>query len=266
MRLSIITISFNNLAGLQRTVASVTAQTWHDWECIVVDGGSSDGTQQWLSGLHQPALRWISEPDGGVYDAQNKGIRMAKGDYCFFLNAGDVFCTDDVLERMFVEEECRGDILYGNEVVVDAAGKRVGYCKGVEHPTFLDLYLSCMKHQATFIHRDMFARYGCYDDTLQIVADWEWFFRVIAFHNEVTLLYRDVDVSLFENTGISYHVPDLCAAERQTVLDRYMSRRMQEDYILWAHYPHLRKAAGDRLLEKILRCVNKMAKKKMRIL
>lgn len=264
MRLSIITITYNNLFGLQRTVVSVMAQTWHDWELIVVDGGSSDGTQAWLNELHMPAIRWISETDKGVYDAQNKGIRMATGDYCFFLNAGDVFCTADVLERMFAQQ-CTADILYGNEVVVDASGKRVGYCKGVERPAFLDLYLSCMKHQATFIRREMFARYGTYDDTLQIVADWEWFFRVIGFHNEVTLLYRDVDISLFENTGISYHAPELCATERQVVLDHYMSRRMQEDYILWAHYPHLRKIVGDKLLERVLRFVNKVAKKKKRM-
>lgn len=265
MQLSIITITYNNLAGLQRTLASVVSQTWHDWELIVVDGGSSDGTQAWLNELHMPAIRWISETDKGVYDAQNKGIRMATGNYCFFLNAGDIFCSNDVLQRMFADNPV-ADILYGNELVVDASGKRVGYCKGVEQPAFLDLYLSCMKHQATFIRREMFERYGCYDDTLRIVSDFDWFFRVIAFHNEVTLLYRDVDISLFENTGISYHAPGLCAAERQVVLDRYMSRRMQEDYILWAHYPHLRKIAGNKFWEGILRCVNKIAKKKNRML
>lgn len=261
MRLSIITITYNNLFGLQRTVVSVMAQTWHDWELIVVDGGSSDGTQAWLNELHMPAFRWISETDKGVYDAQNKGIRIATGDYCFFLNAGDIFCSNDVLQRMFADNPV-ADILYGNEVVVDASGKRVGYCKGVEQPRFVDLYNSCMKHQASFIHRSLFELYGAYDESLRIVADFDWFFRVIAFHDEVSLCYRDVDVSFFENTGLSYHAPELCRQERQLVLDRYMSCRLQADYAVYGRYPHLAKYKGEKIVALLLRVANRWLKYK----
>lgn len=110
------------------------------------------------------------------------------------------------------------DILYGNEVIVDGASQRVGIARGVENPTFVDLYNSCMKHQASFIRRSLFDKYGMYDADMRICSDFDWFFRVIAFHNEVTLQYKDVDIAYFENTGLSYHSPELCAKERQQIL------------------------------------------------
>lgn len=290
MRLSVITITYNNLSGLQKTARSVVAQRYADMEWIVVDGGSTDGTPEWLAQVANEgvisvgagvakgmtdegkgnfcvkdlgAFRFVSEPDKGVYDAQNKGIGMANGEYCFFLNAGDCFAGEDVLEQLLAEP-VDADIVYGNEVVVDAEGRHVDYCRGVENPSFVDLYNSCMKHQATLIRRALFERYGVYDSTLRICADWDWFFRVIAFHDEVSLCYRDVDVSLFENTGVSYHSPELCKRERQTVLDRYMSHRLQRDYAVLGRYPRIVRLAktGRRIwVEWLLRVANRLAKR-----
>lgn len=290
MRLSVITITYNNLSGLQKTARSVVAQRYADMEWIVVDGGSTDGTPEWLaqvangglisggagtasSGTDEGygnlgvkdlgAFRFVSEPDEGVYDAQNKGIGMAKGEFCFFLNAGDSFCRADVLERLLAEP-VEADIVYGNEVVVDAEGKRVGYCKGVKNPGFVDLYNSCMKHQATLIRRALFERYGEYDSSLRICADWEWFFRVIGFRDEVRLCYRDVDVAWFENTGLSYHSPELCRRERQEILDRYMSKRLQQDYAVYGRYPRivrLTKTGRRTWVEWLLRAANRLARR-----
>lgn len=266
MNLSIISITYNNLGGLKRTVESVMGQNYRDWELIVVDGGSTDGTKGWLedkaneinSNDMSKRFRFVSEPDSGIYNAQNKGIGLAKGEYCYFLNAGDVFCNDYVLEKMILGAQA--DIIYGNEIIVDARGNKVEVCKGVENPTFLDLYMSCMKHQATFIRRSLFEKYGVYDESLRIVADWEWFFRVLAYHDDITLQYKDVDVSLFENTGMSYHSPELCRTERQLVLDRYMSRREQADYAIFSKYPRLRKANSSAWGRFALRLINKFAK------
>lgn len=258
---SIITITYNNLDGLRRTADSVSAQTYRDMEWIVVDGGSTDGTKEWLDNaqwtMHNAHI--LSEPDKGVYDAQNKGVRLAKGEFCFFLNAGDSFCRADVLERMMAMP-LDADIVYGNEVVVDAEGKRVGYCKGVENPGFVELYNSCMKHQATFIRRALFEKYGEYDSSLRICADWEWFFRVIGFHDEVRLCYRDVDVAWFENTGLSYHNPELCRRERQEILDRYMSKRLQQDYAVLGRYPRIAKMSFQRLPRLLARIANRLLK------
>lgn len=302
-----------------KTAESVARQSYRDFEWVIVDGDSTDGTKAYLEALRRSGacfvgekenrasvvrkdssacsaevdrlclpevIRIVSEPDKGVYDAQNKGIRLATGDYCFFLNAGDCFCGAEVLALMSGSMEGKEDyervcgcgereegigsvrgesgaglpIVYGNEVVVDVMGKRVDYCRGVENPSFVDLYNSCMKHQATFIPRALFVQYGDYDISLRICADWEWFFRVIAFHDEVRLVYKDVDVSLFENTGLSYHNPDLCRHERQQVLDRYMSQRLQRDYVVLGRYVHITKLQEQRIPTLLLRIANRLLK------
>ena len=315
MKLSIITITYNNAEGLRKTLASVTSQTFHDFEHIIVDGGSTDGSVEIIEAYAsdmarmasgsilmgsdgdfvavdsqdstlangaqphevtqpaastQPSIKWISEKDKGVYDAQNKGITMARGEYCYFLNAGDTFCANDVLEKVFSPNNLIAslphhlitapDIIYGNEVIVDGEGKAVGLARGVENPSFVDLYNSCMKHQASFIRRDLFDRFGMYDANMRICSDFDWFFRVIAFHDEVTLQYKDVDIAYFENTGLSYHSPELCARERQQILDRYMSKRMQRDYQILCNYPRLSRVGDNKMMRLLLRIVNRLLK------
>ena len=291
MKLSIITITYNNAEGLRKTLASVASQTFRDFEHIIVDGGSTDDSveiireytsangaqgggcqtgQKSQTGRTKecPQIRWISEKDKGIYDAQNKGIRLAHGEYCYFLNAGDTFCADDVLERMFSPNSLIAsspltstpDILYGNEIIVDGNGQRVGIARGVENPNFVDLYNSCMKHQASFIRRSLFDKYGMYDADMRICSDFDWFFRVIAFHDDVTLQYKDVDIAYFENTGLSYHAPELCAKERQQILDRYMSKRMQRDYAVLGKYPRLSRVGENKMVKLLLRIANKLLK------
>ena len=299
MKLSIITINYNNAEGLRKTLESITSQTFHDFEHIIVDGGSTDGSvdiiRQYadneairLEGykairpenskadnlasspnhlITSSPITWISEKDRGVYDAQNKGIRLAHGEYCYFLNAGDTFCADDVLERMFSPNSLitsspnrLPDILYGNEIIVDGNGQRVGIARGVKNPTFVDLYNSCMKHQASFIHRSLFGKYGMYDADMRICSDFDWFFCVIAFHDEVSLQYKDIDIAYFENTGLSYHNPELCAKERQQVLDRYMSKRMQRDYAVLGRYSRLSRLEDNKIVRLLLKVANRLLK------
>ena len=302
MKLSIITITYNNAEGLRKTLASVASQTFRDFEHIIVDGGSTDGsveiirqyadseairlegykaTRQEKNGKADDTLPnrpiasspnrheicWISEKDRGVYDAQNKGFHLAHGEYCYFLNAGDTFCADDVLERMFSPNSLipsspnrLPDILYGNEIIVDGNGQRVGIARGVKNPTFVDLYNSCMKHQASFIRCSLFDKYGMYDVDMRICSDFDWFFRVIAFHDDVTLQYKDVNIAYFENTGLSYHSPELCTHERQQILDRYMSKRMQRDYAMLGKYPRLSRVGENKIVNLLLRVANKLLK------
>ena len=302
MKLSIITITYNNAEGLRRTIQSVQSQTFRDFEHIIVDGRSTDGsvevireyadneaigpegykaTRQEKNGKADDTLPnrpiasspnrheicWISEKDRGVYDAQNKGIRLAHGEYCYFLNAGDTFCNEHVLELIFKPLTFNlspltstPDILYGNEIIVDGNGQRVGIARGVENPSFVDLYNSCMKHQASFIRRSLFDKYGMYDADMRICSDFDWFFRVIAFHDDVTLQYKDVDIAYFENTGVSYHSPELCARERQQILDRYMTKRMQRDYLLLGKYPRLSRVGENKIVKLLLRIANRLVK------
>ena len=312
MQLSIITINYNNAEGLRKTLASVAAQTYRDFEHIIVDGGSTDGSVKIIEAYAsdmahmasgsvlmgsngdfvavdsqdstlangaqphevtqpaastQPSIKWISEKDKGVYDAQNKGIAIAQGEYCYFLNAGDTFCNEHVLELIFKPLTFNlspltstPDILYGNEIIVDGNGQRVGIARGVENPSFVDLYNSCMKHQASFIRRELFDKYGMYDAAMRICSDFDWFFRVIAFHDDVTLQYMDVDIAYFENTGLSYHAPELCAKERQQILNRYMSKLLQRDYAVLGKYPRLSRVGENKMVKLLLRIANKLLK------
>ena len=239
-KLSIITINYNNAGGLQKTLESVRSQTFIDYEQIVIDGGSTDNSAEIIKNheLRIKNFQWASEKDNGVYHAQNKGILRAQGEYCLFLNSGDCFCNEKVLEAIFSQNP-NTDIIWGNLIVVDDKGNKVDICKGKGHITFLDIYSSIIKHQASFIKRDLFEKFGLYDDSLKIVADWAFFFKTVGFNN-VSLLYANVDIACFENNGISYNNPQLCEMERQSVLDQYMPRIMQEDYSLLQKYRGIR--------------------------
>ena len=122
MKVSIITIAYNNLEGLKDTYESIRRQTFSDYEWLVVDGGSTDGTKQFLEEHDSELAFWCSEPDKGVYNAQNKGTRHAKGEYCIYMNSGDSFFADDVLEKVF-DSQMDADIIYGNWMLVFQGGK-----------------------------------------------------------------------------------------------------------------------------------------------
>jgi glycosyltransferase involved in cell wall biosynthesis len=112
MKLSIITINYNNKAGLQKTIDSVICQTWKDYEWIIIDGGSTDGSKELIEQYQQHFAYWCSEPDKGVYNAMNKGVEHAHGMYVSFMNSGDVFHDGDVLANVF-SKALHGDILIG---------------------------------------------------------------------------------------------------------------------------------------------------------
>ncbi|MFZ3274524.1 MAG: glycosyltransferase, partial [Lutibacter sp.] len=99
MLLSIITINFNNLEGLKKTMASVLGQTWKEFEYIIIDGGSTDGSAAYIESQSQHLNYWVSESDKGIYNAMNKGIKVAHGEYLLFLNSGDEFYDLEVLEK-----------------------------------------------------------------------------------------------------------------------------------------------------------------------
>ena len=170
MKVSIITITYNNLEGLKRTYESIHRQTFDDYEWLVIDGGSTDGTKQFLEEHDNELAFWCSEPDKGVYNAQNKGTIYAKGEYCIYMNSGDSFYADDVLEKVF-EKDIDADVIYGGWELVFEDGKKV---EG-NVPEVADLayfFDDNMCHQAMLIKREaVLAR--PYDESFPIYADWE---------------------------------------------------------------------------------------------
>jgi glycosyltransferase involved in cell wall biosynthesis len=227
IKLSIITINYNNYDGLQKTIESVISQGFRDFEFIIIDGGSSDKSTELIRNYSDNITYWISEPDNGIYNAMNKGILQAHGEYCFFLNSGDYFVNKRVLESVF-SNEFNEDVLFGN-LLVCLNGKLIGKNTGKDNLTFLDIYSSSIKHQSSFIRRQLFDKFGYYNENLKIISDWEFFIKTLGFGG-ATYKYLDIDISIFDNDGISNNSKELVVAERNAVLDKYIPSMMRPDY------------------------------------
>lgn len=199
-KVSIITINLNNKAGLEKTIKSVIEQTYIDFEYIVVDGGSEDGSVDSIQQNKDKITRWISEKDSGRYNAMNKGIGMANGEYCLFLNSGDYLVNSEIIAKVFKEEKGQ-DILYG-ELIFDFGKGRKDIAK---LPVKLDvpyLYNDNIWHPATFIKRVLFHQAGGYNEKYKIAADYDFFFNVIGI-KKVNCLYLPFPVSVYDTMGLS---------------------------------------------------------------
>ena len=239
MKLSIITINRNNAAGLEKTMRSVAAQTFKGFEYIVVDGASTDGSVEVIKELEAEIahLQWVSEPDSGIYNAMNKGIRMASGDYIQILNSGDCLAADDVAEKMLksLEEKGSPSVLYGNMVKCYPDGSRfVDKSFAGREITLLDMYRGTLNHDPAYIRRELFERYGYYDENLKIVSDWKWYLQAIIFGGEKPQ-YTDIEVTLFDMLGISETNKELNQSERRQVLDQLLPKAVLADYEQYAY-------------------------------
>ena len=238
MILSIITINYNDAIGLQKTLTSTLSQTCTDFEHVIVDGASPDNSVEVIEkyAAEAPAkgikVTWISEKDKGIYNAMNKGIKMAAGEYVEILNAGDILASDDVVEKMYkaLEEKNYPELLYGNMTKVSADGKVIGKSKETPY-SFLNYFISTLNHDCAYIKRSLFGddRYGLYDEELKIVSDWKWYTEAIGL-GTVYPVYVDIDVTIFDATGISEINLAKRNEERAKVLKTITPPAVWEDY------------------------------------
>ena len=234
MKLSIITINRNNATGLEKTMQSVAAQTFKEFVYIVVDGASTDGSVAVIKKLEPEFthLKWVSEPDSGIYNAMNKGIHMASGDYIQILNSADCLAAEDVVERMLdaLEKASCPSILYGNMIKCFPDGRKmVDKSFSGQEITMLGMYTGTLNHDSAYIRRELFEKYGYYDENLKIVSDWKWYMQAVILGDEQPQ-YVDVDVTLFDMTGISETNLDLCKKERKKELDQMLPKAILADY------------------------------------
>lgn len=279
MKLSIITINFNNSEGLERTLNSLLEQSYQGFEHIIVDGGSTDGSVDIIKRYVQKAesqetrvksVVWTSEKDKGIYNAMNKGIEIALGrrivdsfnrseqredknkvlpDYIQILNSGDILAAPDVTAKMIAAlndemirlrlneplslNDGKIDILYGNMIKKDyTTGKVIGKSGEVEY-SLRQYYSGTMNHDCCYIRRDLFETYGLYDEHLKIVSDWKWFLQVIGL-GHVKPVYVDIDVTIFDASGISESNLDLRNRERKSVLEEVLPPAVLADYDKYA--------------------------------
>ena len=314
IKLSIITINYNNAEGLKKTLASVAAQTYPNIEHIIVDGGSTDGSvdvireyAEQVKGerlevkgqenskannqastpytihhtLTKHTVLWISEPDKGIYNAMNKGIEIALGkrvvnddhtsspianspspialiDYIQILNSGDILAADDVTERMFqamgngqwaidnennrqspIANSPQIPIFYGNMIKEWPDGRCMkDTCGGGDYTpeSFYYFYRGTLNHDCAYIRKDLFEKYGLYNEEMKICSDWEWYVRAIVLGGEKTV-YTNIDVTVFDMTGISESNgknKDIILKERREYLESILPASVLRDYDMYS--------------------------------
>lgn len=218
-KISIITINYNNLNGLKRTLESIVNQTWQEFEYIVIDGGSTDGSAEYIESQSKNIDYWVSEPDSGIYNAMNKGIAKATGEYLLFLNSGDHLYNEEVLENnnKYIENY---DLVYFDVQIVGQ-----GISKIVSHPDklrFFYFYINGLNHQSVLIRKELFQTVGLYDENLKIVSDWKFFILALFIHN-CTYINISKIFSTYYLDGISTQLMNIHLNERNQVLNKYFS-------------------------------------------
>ena len=239
MTLSIITINRNNAQGLKKTMQSVVSQTSKDLEYIVVDGASTDESVEVIKHFaEQRDIRWVSERDKGIYNAMNKGIGMAQGEYVMILNSGDYLASPQVVDEMgkALVANNRPDILYGNMLKIWPDGKTQRDRQLRDDYSLFDFYNGTLNPDGTYIRRSLFAQYGPFDESLKICSDWAWMLKTVGM-NGVKPLHVDLDTLYFDMTGVSEggeRSRQTIRNERQQVLSQTLPAAVLEDYDRYA--------------------------------
>ncbi|AWG25930.1 glycosyltransferase family 2 protein [Flavobacterium kingsejongi] len=220
LKLSIITINYNNEEGLKKTIDSIVNQSWQEFEYIVIDGGS-DAAEVALIENCPRVDYWVSETDNGVYNAMNKGIRQATGDFIIFMNSGDYFYKDNVLENTKCHFTAENNIIYGNSVYFNATGYRREETPPVEL-SFHYMMNFGINHQASFIRRELFHEHFFYNEEYKICSDWEFFIYTIC-HKSVSYLHTNSFICYYDFSGISADPKNLDTyyEERQKTIEKF---------------------------------------------
>lgn len=227
MKVSIITINLNDKIGLQQTIESVDKQTFDDYEFIVIDGNSTDGSVELIKENEKIITQWISESDSGIYNAMNKGIKLSKGEYLYFLNAGDRLYSHNTLKDL-LENNNNEAFICGNFYTESKSTTTLETPYRNRDWTFslYDIYSTYLCHQAFLIHKQNFEKYGLYSEDLRITADWELFLVAIGQHNE-KVIYKDVDVVIYNLEGLSSTIGGKAIyAEKKKVAQRRLSSQV----------------------------------------
>lgn len=253
IKLTIITINYNNNIGLIKTIESVINQTWTDFEFIIIDGGSTDESLATIRKYEKHINYWVSEKDRGIYDALNKGIQLARGTYVNFMNSGDFFFNNTILEEIHHKFKESIGVLYGDSFYFN----QEGYDRVEKTPSqlsFSHFFNSGINHQASFIKRELFFKYFMYNIEYKICSDWEFFIYVLCKKNETyehlqkTICYYDFSgiSAVSENLHLYYQERELIMKKHfplfyddfvsyNTLVDRRIKKvfRISKNKILW---------------------------------
>lgn len=260
-KFSIITINYNNKEGLKRTIESVVNQSFKDFEYIIIDGGSTDGSVEIIKDCADRVDYWVSEPDNGIYHAMNKGILQAHGEYLNFMNSGDCFHDIFVLEWV-VTQGFKEEIAIGSVCCIGLDVIKKTLCDDF---SMMDLYRNHPPHQAAFVKKKLFID-NLFDESFKLVSDWSFFIDCLILKN---CSYRSLDriIADYDMGGVSTVESHLLKDEEKAALQKFFPERVLKDYETYKYadsplldlIPELNKTAGFhqlifKLVRLLLRC------------
>ena len=217
---SIITINFNNKEGLKKTIDSVFAQSFQDYEYIIIDGGSTDGSKELIElyamkdDFKKHVTYWCSEPDDGIYNAMNKGISHAKGNFINMMNSGDCLKENTLSSLSNIATQHKNEILYGAVNFIEKGHFILTYGKSAEN-----IKDGMIPHQSCFVPHSIYERYGSYDESLKIASDYDKF--LCFYMNGEKFFYTSLIIADYDREGISSTQEELHIKEKIAVQKRY---------------------------------------------
>lgn len=232
MKLSIITINYNDGEGLRKTLESVAGQTCRNFEYIVVDGGSSDNSLEVIKEFSDIIDKWVSESDRGIYNAMNKGVGMASGEYCLFLNSGDSLHSDRVIQNVLpcIKDQ---DIYFGelHNIWGSRGCKDFKFCHWSLNRdiTLQTIFEGAIPHAGSFIRKSLMIKYP-YREDMKICSDRDFFVKALIIDNCSYSPLSEV-VCDFDMSGISSSSDQLLAKENLQILDELFPPRVVSDYV-----------------------------------
>lgn len=253
MKLSIITVNLNNRDGLKRTIDSVISQTFTDYEWIVIDGGSTDGSRELLEQYSFHFAYWCSEPDKGIYNAMNKGIAHAKGEWLQFLNSGDYYYSQNTLSQVF-STSFQSDIVYGD--VMYFWDEKKSICNYPPKISFYDIATLGINHQATFFRSCIFQG-NHYDETYNIYADWALDMKL--FFEDYSFQHIDQIIVYYDGKGISSSNSYVMEKEKKRVFQENIPNYLKNDIALILDYNSLQKNIKEKNSHKTYRLIYSIA-------
>lgn len=204
MRVSIVTVCLNAEREIEKTILSVINQTYSDLEYIVIDGGSTDGTKDIIHKYQDRIAHFISEPDKGIYDAMNKGVDLATGDWINFMNAGDCFVNENVIANVAPALQDGHDVVFGNTIMVN--GRHMKLSKGKLYP---DRFPK-IGHQSSFVKTSLMKE-NHFNTNYIISADFDFLYKM--FEEGKDFLYFDMEVAIYNMDGTSSNHRELLYRE-----------------------------------------------------
>lgn len=251
-RLSIITVNLNEAAGLRKTIESVRAQTFKDFEHIIIDGGSNDRSVDMIKEFASGLSYWISEPDSGIYDGMNKGTKIAKSEYCLYLNSGDCLYGKKTLENVF-KEKFSEDFVFGSRLNIEEnleetyLVKQKGNLSGIKF----------CHSGGVLIKRSLLTKLNGYDEKFKMISDHHFFLRAIFFHN-ASCRHIPVTIGIFTKNGISNN-------PRYTELAKQERARVDNEIFQFFHFQMARLSLVTGGLSLIINKTNKVKLKNIDI-